>query len=780
MAKFLRYKGEFLSRAGIVWRVEILQDADVPFEKIGSLIFEADDPLVIEWSHTGKEEVIGGSTATLRIESPGDRTYEDLYTIAPGRIRMDVYRNNQLYWSGALDPEFYEEPYERAANYTVSLMFSDFGMLDRLKYDLSGMRTLYDIVEYCVGRMAINTILDESLISTSLSPDGMPMGLADLKVRSDNFYDEDGEALTLKEVLEGVLQPLALRMVQRAGRVYIYDLNALYTEAQTNAVVWDGDSQTMSTDRVYNNAKITWSPYVQSDELLPDECYTEKVNDTEIAINTKYGQTPFGGWLGDDVIFTFPCTSDLPINVFDLGFTLWLTNRGKNLEIIDKRAKFYSIVPHLDGQASEGIALCWTGIQNKRGEEGAKLDYLTHGIPKDELCLKNYPPKADKAIFRSNVVEIPKINNARYGLRISLEMLMDGRFNPFESVFVNWEEENKAAGQNHEWFTSWWDTYGNMVYVPVTIQYRENGTGKLWVWSNREYVTAKAGQFLRPVEVPYLQETYGKWVENTGDIETPSDMGYIAYYQNDNRNSGAGAGTRGWTTNRPAIPSTSGKLGITVIKAQDGQYIPYPDFGKDGGQLWMEVRSGGWNIVNIPLVNYSGSAFIQSIGDPYNFFKYNKFNWLLFKLPQIEILNFGLLDTPIDSDDIEYRAEINADAKDDIVIDTICGSRAGGVPLARGAYFSTDTGDQITALTRAGRTSQIEDLLIGTLFSQFGQRRTKLSGEMKITITELSAYTEANQEGKKFMITEDTQNAIADTSDATITELRPDEYERRV
>jgi hypothetical protein len=82
MAKHLRYMGEFLSRAGVVWRVEILQEADEAFAKIGSLDFDADDALVIEWGEGAKEQVICGSTATLKVISPGDRTYEDLYTIA--------------------------------------------------------------------------------------------------------------------------------------------------------------------------------------------------------------------------------------------------------------------------------------------------------------------------------------------------------------------------------------------------------------------------------------------------------------------------------------------------------------------------------------------------------------------------------------------------------------------------------------------------------------------------------------------------------------------------
>ena len=72
MAKYLRYMGEFLSHASIVWRVEILQYADAPFEKIGPLVFDADEALVIEWNHAEKEEAVCGSTATLRVISPED------------------------------------------------------------------------------------------------------------------------------------------------------------------------------------------------------------------------------------------------------------------------------------------------------------------------------------------------------------------------------------------------------------------------------------------------------------------------------------------------------------------------------------------------------------------------------------------------------------------------------------------------------------------------------------------------------------------------------------
>lgn len=83
---------------------------------------------------------------------------------------------------------------------------------------------------------------------------------------------------------------------------------------------------------------------------------------------------------------------------------------------------------------------------------------------------------------------------------------------------------------------------------------------------------------------------------------------------------------------------------------------------------------------------------------------------------------------------------------------------------------------QLKELTRAGRTTQAEELLIGTLYSQFAGRCTKLSGEVEILADGIDTYTERNQPDKLFLLAADTQDVIADTSDATLVELRPDEY----
>lgn len=273
--EYLRYSGQFLSHESIVWKVDIYQEADEPFSSIGILRFPADSPLVIEWAHTDKEEVICGSTASLTIVSPGDRTYEDLYIILPGSIRLEVLRNGLLYWSGALDPEFYEEPYSAFDEYEVKLTFSDFGILDRLKYDLTGTRTLENILQYALRRSKIQYgELNQDYLSTYLEEGGTRATLDKISVRSDNFYDEDGEACTLYEVIEGMLQPLALKLIQKNGKIWVYDLNGLYLHGITKGILWKSDDQIMGVDKVINNVKITFSPYSDGKLLGQEIKYT--------------------------------------------------------------------------------------------------------------------------------------------------------------------------------------------------------------------------------------------------------------------------------------------------------------------------------------------------------------------------------------------------------------------------------------------------------------------------------------------------------------------------
>lgn len=752
--KYLRYMGEFLSISNVVWRVEILQEADAAFETVSSLEFDADEPLVIEWGNKSKEEVICGSTATLKIISPGDRTYEDLYSIDVGRVRLDAYRNNALYWSGCIDTEFYEEPYEQLSGYTVSLSFTDLGVLDRLKYDLSNMQTIYDIISYSINRSGINCGgIDDSLISTQLSPSSATLNLSDIKVRSDNFYDEDGEASTLAEVIEGILQPLALRIIQRAGKIYVYDLNGLYTKAPAKQIVWGGNSQNMGVDVVYNNAKITWSTYAQSGNLSPEKCWGGIETDATLtALNNLSGGSKNGA-----NYFSYHYSTELSDwpDATDCGFTIWLSTDGVNAELCSNKIRFYKIVPQYDGTESEGIAIYWQSVQgHKFGESIYNTDFVSKSY--GETSLSGSINTIGTALFKSNPVWLPPVDNARnLILRVSINMLLDPRFNPFETAA---NLINKAKQED------WYDTfneYGNFIYVPVMIKFLPDGSDTEYVWSNQSVVKQDVS---RPVTT--LVGTYGNWVYSKGN---PNTWGYLCYY--DAKDHEDKSGVLGFKKNRPAINPHKKETISVLTNAEDGQYIPYPNFGGVGGKLWIEVYGKGWHIMddNTDILDEGNNGPKEL---------WNKISWVLMQLPEVEIMNSAQFDKTINTDDVEYNAELNSAAKEPIEIDTVCGTSAEGVPTARGAYFNASTGKQITQFTRAGRTTQAEDLLIGTLYSQFAQRRTTLSGEAQLMHDPIAVYAEENQDGKLFMVAEDKQDVRMDSSDAVYVELRPDEYKR--
>lgn len=729
MAHFLRYSGEFLSRRSVACKVEIYQEADMAFPIVGTLAFPAHEPLVIEWKHTDKHEVLCGSSATLTVVSPGDRTYEDLYTIAPGCIRMDVLRNGQLYWSGTLDPEFYEEPYAYGKEYEVSLTFSDFGILERLKHNLFGMRSLNDILLYALRCSKLNYKELNQDYLTSYLTDKMRATLDRVSLRNDNFYDEDGEPCTLHDVVEGMLQPLALRLVQRNGSIWVYDLNGLFQEAPGQKISWSRDNQMMGVDQVVNNAKVTFSPYAEA-KLLDKKVEYEDVY--SVGMTNLTSDRPSDGEYYSyypDYLDDHKVGSDWDYSL--LSFTIFLSDKGSGLAGKYGSAKYFHIQPLLGGQESSGVAFSFY-----TGGHGA----LTTGRPKRKLLPQT--SKQETVLMKTHRIFVPKLEEAerkKYYLRLSMEMLIDARYNPFTDANDGNEKGNYNNMKNKF----------NFVTVPATITLYDEGGKPLMHYSNEEVMNAKD-------ITPTLYWTAGKWMNGASTYNScrlqwydPEDLHFSS-------------GVLGWKKNRHCIGYTHKELFDSFKKMQDGQYIPYPE---SGGYLEVCIYVG------IRITEWTKSTNTDLDND-----WYNKIRWMLYKAPQLEVVLKDVLYSDAGSNDVEYTGTINQAAKEDIKLDTICGTMAEVNPTAKGVYFRTSDSCQLKELTRAGRKNQAEQLLIGTLYSQYAERRTLLSGTADILDTDLAAYTEACQEGKRFICLADVQNIIADESELEVVELRPDEY----
>lgn len=758
--KQLRYRGEFLSIRGTVWRVEILQDAAAPYT-VKELEFDG-TPLVLEWPKTDKEEVLCGSRATLTLISPGDRNFIDLYTIKPATIRMDVYRDGALYWSGTLDPEFYEEPYEQAAGYPVSLTFSDFGILDRLNLKLRGRHTLR---EYLVDALACAglpyTGYDSGYVSTTFPGSTAPLTGSEITVASDNFVDEDGEWSSLKKVVEGILQPLGMKLIQRAGRVWLYDLNGLYSRSKPVPVEWSGDSQTLGVDKVANNVTITFSPYAKSD-LLPAFEYTgahspDVRNDgTKVTTDAKYKNY---------VSFFDDYKKETMANgAGGTSFTLFYGGDCKGLDRVGAHATCFFMEPNGGGGEHAGVLWDYRLALGEFLKTDRTLAFATP-VPRWERGpglqpATKYLTGSGYEVFVTEPVYLPPYpSDDRRGhyLRLTMETLLDARYNPLgngEAKFnyPEWDGDLKVCSA--------------FVFIPVRVLLKD-ASGKVVMHYSNIWNTTQG----RPANLSAAQ---GEWLE--GPPREVHDC-YLEYYNLDDLK--RDAGIRGWKANRHNIGRPDGQNGRPEVgptadafkQLGDGEFIPYPP--RDG-YLSIEVYPG------VLGYDYAEGDARLPFGQPGSAWErhgfYDKVRWVAYKPPKLELVKNSYTMSTDDMDDIEYRGWVNRDAKEGISLETVCGTAEDMSPTARGAYYDARTSRPLLKLARAGRTDQPERLLIGTLYSQFATRMTTLSGEAGFGSGTLTTFTEANQNGRRFMLLEDTQDLRMEWGDALYCELRPDEY----
>ena len=504
------YKGGFYSVNNMLYEVEILKDN---YAGATTEIAFGEDPLTIEWADVDKLEPVMSSSARIQLFSDSDRQFVGLYTVETGSVRMDVYREGSLYWSGTIDTELYEEPYAYKDGYVVEITFSDFAPLDRLRFEGSGFMTLRSLINDILAKSGVRYTGLIPYISTSpylynVVDETSGSLLDTVSVQAANYYDEDGEAMSLREVLDETLRPLSLRLTQKGGSVYLYDLNALSTAVQPTSITWESDDATLSVDKVYNNVKVSFSPYERTN-LISDGMEAEDVPDENMRmvwVNAKEG--------GDNI-----------------GFNIYESDTGS--EGIEKHAaaKFFKIDSVYSGSDAAGIV--WSA--------NPYTNFINTPCPSTGAML--FKPTA-KAYVGDVAGRSEKI-------KISLSLCMDTRYNPFEEASA--ENDDKAYDKLQNW--------ANFAYVPVKILLKDEQGNVLYHFFNNGVKLSSS-----------FGHNEGKYKWMAGD--TDFTHCWLCYY-NGNRKSESGLG--GWQTNKPIIGYYRGeKLPVNFDKLGTGEYIPLP------------------------------------------------------------------------------------------------------------------------------------------------------------------------------------------------------------
>lgn len=729
MAKTLRYTGEFLTRGSHVCRCEIWREGDYSGE-VGELVFPADEPLTIEWSDGDLWEPLVGSTAVLQVESPGDRTYIDLYTVKSCDIRLDVYIDGKIFWSGTLDPEFYEEPYSRPSRYDVSLTFTDFGSLSRLPWRrVSTDRASYEsIIAECLRRADINyASIDTRYVSTlykgeSLGErnqdthgghaEGALTALQRIGVSCANFFDEDGEASTLEEVLEGILQPLGLRMVQRGGTLWIYDLNGLALAKETRQIVWDGTDQVLGVGEVYNNIKITFSPYADATLLPGDD-----------------GDIPEGSEQWSQLLY---CDAD------DAKKALWDEDADSRLRYSNTCLGTSIVCP---GGFLERKALMGGGDDTWLVGYLITFEWPVGGTEWRVAHFAGNEPH--QPVGREPIVTLPPFSvnlkgRQDYYLHLKVGMLVSALYNPFSGVTDNNWKPDQDRLDNLHW-----------CFMPISVRL-DGEDGSTWHWYNADVAKDEYNWHHDIIS------TRGMWVEGApsyGDA-------YLEWYDPDDVGGGKAMNGTGAKTNRQCVGTTA-LTPRPSIRKREGQYIaPLPV----AGSLTVSFYPG----LYMMYLRDSSSWLFYAYGN-------SSPRWQLMKNIELSVVKNTLSEE--ENEDMEHTGVANADAREDCEIDTIVGvtDKLG----ARGTILDMDSGTPAGKgdFSRAGRVECPEQLLIGTLFSQYGERRSTLTGDVHADFLGLAPYTDAAQDDSvRFLIRGESLRVREESSDATFEQIRQDNW----
>lgn len=772
MSKGLRYRGTMASRAGVVTEVRILTEGWTG--AVSEVRFAGEEPIVIEWGEKEIEDAIHGSVATLKLMSEGDRTLAGLYTIKAGETAVEIDRGGVAYWRGTIDAELYEEPYSEASDYEVTITASDLGMLDRVKCPLSGRKTIEEIVRAGLEACGLGDMeIDESLITTELSAGSGAMTLSALSVQSGNWTDEDGEVMTMADVMEAALQPLGLMLWQRCGKMWAGDVNGLATAGATEAAEWMSDDAELSTEKVYGKVKITFSPYASGELLkgnitMDDATDASQINLTSVkpedgeyySYNPTLAETETTS-SGDAIIDDLRKRLN-PYDKNNVSMTIHLSKHGSGVAELAK-GWYFKMVPQLGGEDCEGV--CWgivtTGDSNvKSGRvicaDGNVKTIASSGQNRGQAKLMTTP--------RAWLPALSESERAKYKIRLTEEILVDDRYNYTNEASTS---DEKAL---HDQIEDDW----SYVMIPVSVKLWRDGEVK-WHYDN----TAAASAIRTDVTQVQYWETSGEWLH--GD-EGEERTCWLEYYDKEDRKKKSGV--LGWKKNRQNIGATRTDLQASFMAMEDGQYIPYPP---EEGEIEITVWAGVWPYWDIHWGQYQrlplNNPETWTTGDDrHREVTYRieqaleRVRWVLYKGMTAEVVRNCVSTPTVESEDVEYKGVINADAKEDLDLDTKCGTMRGAIPTAKGVYLLSSSGAQVETLSRAGHTTQAEKLLMGTLSTHYGSRHTMLSGTMS-TGGAATVLTEASESGKKFLIKGSSEDLGEDLREVTMVEIEADDWE---
>ena len=596
---------------------------------------EGDEPCVIEWDETGIQDVVQASTCTLRVSNESDRQMVQLMATRDAYVEIWMDNYNVPYWHGYLDDSIYEEPYSFVDGYVTELTFADFGILSRTPFTLTGRQCVADIVDDCLQTMGFSWNDVQQCISLKHYKVLTTVDLRDLYINVDRFSadgDGWGEHTSKREVLEEVLRPLGLRIIQRGGVIFIYDIEWMRDHNLLHEPVhWKGTDAYLHGSETYGWYEEAFEP--DAEETLAEDSIKEDLENQPVP--TRYRADYY----------------DEPSDDWDVGFYIWLegvTGTGEHYG-----AKRFKTRPFLTSGTDTGHA--WrVYCQHTPGQH----------VQIPPRVLSNpfvYWPVSDpqgigpvaESIFDIKTAYIPYVPDAaQFQLRVNLDLLLSPKQNPCEET-ARWNLVSDYGGFSPSQYKTYWTDDLVRVYVPVKLELLDENDDVVMHYTNM-YALNNSSYHRIPCKIGN-----GEWKSGAADF---GEM-MLAYY-NDGHETTA---LEGWATNRQTMPNTQLHQPSLYAKRDQGEYVPMPP---QAGRLVLTVSNCVYRAGGI-------QTDVQK-----------RIRWHLLKDAKITLVKANTVDDGIPTDTVYARETI--DQHGDTTSETLQAGtwQTGVAPSARGLYFN--------------------------------------------------------------------------------------------
>lgn len=704
------YTTQFHGLDDTLWNIDIYIDGyDArPVE----IKLEGDEPCVIDWQETGKTDVVQGATCTLRVSNESDR--QMLRLMSHTNAYIIVSRDGKQYWKGYQDDAIYEEPYSFAKAYVTELTFSDFGALNRVSFGFEGVRSVDDIVRDCLGSIGYGNGTIINLYTSLLDPKTrQPITLDMLYINDRRFASGGGswgERKSKREVLEETLRPLGLRIMQKNGQIYIYDIEWLRDHDYChNYPVWKGTDAYLRGSETFGLYEVAFEPDAR-----------ETIADGTIG-NMDSMEVPDRYWVKY-------CDEDSGDEGVGYYIRLYDTHGLGNPD-----GRVFKTRPELSSDDCHGYA--WiAAAYDKNRPTLIPPRILANQYVRWPISSPGRPGAS--ALFETVSDFLPLTpDRDRFQLRVNLDLLLSPKMNPSEDA-ERWNLNTDNSQLTPAYYKNNWTKRFLKAYVPVKLELIGIDGNVAAHYTNTTRITGAGGSY---VLYP-LSPGRGRWESGAADF---GDM-LLSYY-----NDGCEASAlEGWATNRQTMAHPSKHLPSLYKKREQGEYVPMPP---SAGSVRLTVS----NCVYSP--DYAIPADLV-----------RRLLWHMLRNAAVTLVKAAAVDDDIETDPLYEREQPNPDG--DMLSETVIAGtwRKGIAPSATGLFFST-AGTVWEKFIKNGATRTLEQHRLRCLEDQNVRVQPVISGTAELSAV-FCAYKERSTPGV-FLVTALRQDLHQATEEMTMARI---------